>query len=150
MKKVAFIFLVLVSFTVKSQVLESDYTIQTKNYGSYDISEIADDTVYWFRVRGSMPISIQACFTNFNTDDAIADFYTGKTRNDSIYYNSIDGLTLVDFPLTLSKTEYLSRAEGDTTHCVEVIGDFWKSDLIGVFLDPGTATSGTYTIFIDR
>jgi hypothetical protein len=152
MKKVAFILLIVfVSLSSYGQIAVADAgDILTRNYGSFDISEIANDTVYWFRIRGNSPVSISVFFTNFNSDDAVANFYTGKIRNDSIYYNNIDELVTIDLPVTLDKTVYLTVAEGDTTHALELLGDYWKADLIGLFLDPNTATTGTYDVFIDK
>lgn len=151
MKKVAILlFFITITWFLKAQVAYDDITVYNKNYTSLDVSKIADDSTYWFRIRGNIPIDIGIDFTNFSNDSCTVDFYMGYVKEDSVFYNSIDLLNSFDFPITMVKARYQNTVESDTMSCIIVEPYFWMADLIGVKLNPTAGTTGNAKIFINR
>lgn len=153
MKKFAYLLLLLfMAVPCFSQVAVDSVTIKRiVNYNSYNVGNIADDTTYWFKIKGKDPVSVFVDFTYFDQDDATVDFYKGSIANDSIYYNSIDGLIAgVSFPLTLVRATYLKTHESDTMYVFGITQTEWPEDLLGVHLDPGTVGSKQFNILINR
>lgn len=150
MKKVAIIFFgIILSLSIKAQLLTSTQTIHNTVYKEFDISKIADDTTYWFRVRGKTSINITFDFTDVSGDAAVLNIYKGSVIGDSIYYNSIDGLIETPLPLTLVKATYQKTAESDTMNTWGVMEDQWNADLVGVWVDPNSMT-GIFGVIIER
>jgi hypothetical protein len=150
MKKIALLLLLTISFVCYSQIPLTDITIYNTDFESFDISKIADDSTYWFRIRGKSPIEITIDFTDFSGDTATVDFFKGWIRNDSVYFNSIDGLISgVSLPLTLVKATYLRTSEGDSTNEFTFQENKWNADLVGFKLDPNSQT-GTFKPILQR
>jgi hypothetical protein len=151
MKRFAIILFSIMLFTGSfAQVHKDDITIYTNDYKEFDISKIADDSVYWFRVKGKIPISVSVDFSDFSTDSTVLDFYRASIKGDSVYYGSVNGFTPIIFPVTLVKDTYMSVTEGDTVSNVGTYSDNWIWDLLGVYLNPTSTTTGTAKVIIDR
>lgn len=152
MKRVAILLLIIFSsLPVFSQISVDDVTFQTStDYLAWDASKIANDTVYWIMFEGNIPTEILFDFTYFNDDDAILDIYEGFIRNDSIYYNSVGNVYGISFPVTLVRATYMKTTEGDTVYNFGIDADRWNRELIGVYLDPVSVTSGNLIMITDR
>ncbi len=151
MKKVAILLFGLFALTqINAQIYKTDITTYSVDYKLFDISKISDDTIYWFKVKGRIPIDVTVTFTDFSDDDSVLDFYRGSIKGDSIYYNALNGSVGTTLPVTLVKATYIHYGDVDTISSVGIQANYWTGDLLGVYLDKNSSTSGNMTVTIDR
>ena len=154
MKKVVILFVsLLFGMILNAQIAYSDIEDDIQNvidYNSFDVGEIADDTVYWFDLKNDDPVLITVNFTYLSADDATLDIYKGIHKRDSVTFCSVDGLLSLTLPVTLVKAAYAKTYESVSVSSISFMQDYWTEDLLGIKLDPSDGTTGTIEVFISR